>query len=142
MARGISLRRYEESAAYIPNHGDAFRIVIEAYDASLMPEEIFGHQKRVIDPWTGEEGEDFCFVCSPEDLVVYPANEPDPVQSPPFYRKSKIDVIVASRDQALELWDAVQTRVCELVEALNRKDIVQVAEETRCGDPLDESASV
>lgn len=142
MARGISLRRYEESKTFIPNRGYAFRVVIEAYDGELMPDEVFGHQRTLVDPWTGLSGENFCFVCAPDDLVIYPVGTPNPTQQPAFYRKARIDVVVASRDLALELWEAVHTRVCELVEALNRKDKLILAETTRCGDAaVEESVS-
>lgn len=144
MGRGISLRRYEESKVFIPNRGDSFRVVIEAYDNELMPAEIFGHQRTLLNPWTGLEGEDFCFVCAPDDLVVYPVGNPSPTQQPAFYRKARIDVVVASRDIALEMWEAVKKRVCELVAALNRKDQLVQAETTRCGDDvvIEESQSV
>ena len=82
--------------------------------------------------------------CAPDDLVIYPVGTPNPTQQPAFYRKSRIDVVVASRDLALELWAAVEKRVCELVDALNRKDQLVQAETTRCGADLvvEESQSV
>jgi len=144
MARGISLRRYEEQKVYTPQiKGYSFRIVIDAYDAEMMPEEIFGHQQTLLNPSTGVYGEDFCFVCAPDDLVKYPVDEPNPTQSPAFYRKSRIDVLVASRSIAISLWEAVQERVCGLVDALDRKDILVLTETSRCGADLiiEESAS-
>lgn len=134
MPRGISLRRYGESKTFISNRGDAFRIVIEAYDNDLMPAEIFLHQQTLLDPWKNVQGEDFCAVAAPDDLVIYPVGTPRPTQQPAFYRKARIDVVVASRDLALQLWDAVQARVCNLVAALNKKDQLIEEETFRCGE--------
>ena len=71
-----------------------------------------------------------------EDLVVYPVAEPDPLQTPPFFRLAVIDVIVASRTIATMLWDEVSERVCILVDALDKKDRLKVEESLRCGDPV------
>jgi hypothetical protein len=141
MARGISLRRYEESTTFILNRGNAFRVRIEAYDNEGMPAEIFLHQKRLLDAEKQVEGEDFCAIAAPDDFAKYPVNTPTPTQVPPFYRKKEIDVLVESREQALELWSLINTRVCALVEALNKKDILTEAATTRCGDDLTDSSS-
>lgn len=144
MARGITVRRLEEQGVDIPHLGRAFRVKIVAFDNELMPAEIFLHQKRLVDPYTSQQGSDFIAVCCPQDLVEFPVNEPAVTQQPAFYRLDTIDVIVASRAQALEMWEAVRSRVCVLVDALNRKDELEVKEDYRCGDalPTDESASV
>lgn len=136
MARGVTLTRYGESKYFIPNRGDGWRIRIVASDAENMPAEIFGHQNRLVDPHTGLTGREFCFVCSPEDLVVYPVGQPATLQTPPYYRLDTIDVVVASRQIGLALWAQVETRVCALVEALNRKDRLAAEQAARCGDPL------
>ena len=141
MARGITLTRSGEQKVFVPNRGDAWRIRIVASDAENMPNEVFGHRYGLRDAHTGLEGLDFCFVASPEDLVLYPANEPNVAQTPPYFRLDTIDVVVASRKIALDLWEEVQARVCALVEALNRKDRLVVEETSRCGDPLTEEES-
>jgi len=136
MARGITLTREGEVKVPITNRGDGWRMRIVASDAESMPNEVFGHRLRLIDAHTLLQGTDFCFVASPEDLVIYPVGAPDPTQTPPYFRLAYIDVVVASRAVAERLWDEVQEQVCILVEALNRKDRLRVEEVSRCGDPV------
>jgi hypothetical protein len=141
-ARGVTLKRYGEQKVQIPNRGDGWRIIIEATEPEMMPAEIFGFQRVVKDARTGLEGDEFYFVCSPEDLAL-PVDNPDAAAARPYFRKSKIDAIVGSRTTADELWDAVYTRTQNLIDGLNRKDRMTEEESVRLGDPLtaDESVS-
>ena len=136
--RGISLLRYEQERVFIPSVGQAVRLVIDAVDAYLMPAEVFGHQKTLLDAYTTSQKDEFMFVCSPFDLVTYPANEPDPDQFPAFFRKSRIVAIMPSQSRAERLWDDVHEEVCELVRALNRLDRLRLREQVRCGSELPE----
>lgn len=141
-ARGVSLTREAETSVFIPNSNrKGFRMRIVAKNEVMMPATLFGHQRRISDPHTGRYSEDFCFVASPDDFAVLPVDEPRPADSPPFYLKSVIDAIYDSREQALAVWDAVEKDVCELIEALNRKDILVVEETVRCGADLDDETS-
>lgn len=135
--RGITLTRSKESIEAIDNRGDGFRVQIVASDGLMMPEEVFLFKQNLLNPKTGMTGEEFCAVASPEDIVCFPVDAPKTGQSPPFFRKDTIDVIVGSRKTVLDLWDAVKKQVCELVLALNRKDRLVVVETTRCGDTED-----
>jgi len=138
-ARGISLRRLEQSRVFVPNRGEAFRLVIVAEDAVQMSEEVFAHQKRLVDPYTGETGDEFVFVCSPFDLTIYPASEPDPTQFPPFFRKAQIDLLLPSTEAAETAWTVIYGEVCELVAAMNRNDRLAEGETIRCGAAVAES---
>ena len=139
-ARGITLTRSVESIEAIPNRGDGFRIQIVASDGELMPDEIFLFKENLFDPITLVTGEEFIAITSPEDLVCYPVDAPVINSLPPFYRKSTIDVIVGSRSVAISMWEAVNTRVCELVNALNRKDRLIEEESVRCGEPAESTS--
>jgi hypothetical protein len=141
-ARGVTLTRYGEKKVAIPNRGDGWRIIIEATDNEMMPAEIFGFQRVLKNAATALEGDEFYFVCSPEDLAL-PVDNPNPADARPYFRKSKIDAIVGSRATADELWEAVSTRTQNLIDALNRKDRMKAEETQRFGDPLtsDESMS-
>lgn len=140
-ARGITLTREKESLVPIENRGDGFRIRITASAADMMPNEVFLNKENLFDPVSLLTNTEFCAVASPEDLVNLPIGEPDPLDSPPFFRTAVIDVIVGSRALAEGLWDEVKAQVCGLVDALNRKDRLVVAETIRCGDP-EESPSL
>ena len=133
MARGITLTRDEEALAPLPVRGDAFRIRITASAAEMMPDEVFLMRRNTRNATEGTTVDEFCAIASPDDLVNFPTDDPAVGASPPFFRVAVIDVLVASREIALELWDAVHERVCELVDALNRKDQLVEAEAVRCG---------
>lgn len=137
-ARGITLTREIESLVPIEGRGDGFRIRITASLAEMMPNEVFLFRENVLDPVTGLTGDEFCAVASPEDIVNVPIGTPNVGDSPPFFRKAVIDVIVGSRKIAEDLWDAVKERVCALVDALDRKDRLAVVDVFRCGDPVTE----
>lgn len=143
MARGITLTRLQETLVPFDSRGDAFRLQIIASLNTMMPKEVFGFRRNLLDPILGTTAEEFCFVTSPEDLVTLPIGAAAATASPPFYRKDTIDVLVASRLIAEQMWEEVHTRVCELVDALDRKDKLSVVETIRCGvaEPTSESVS-
>ena len=142
MARGITLTRLQETLTPFDNRGDAFRLQIIASANTMMPKEVFGFRDNLLDPITGTTASEFSFVTSPEDLVTLPIGVADVTASPPFYRKDTIDVLVASRLIAEQMWDEVHIRVCELVDALDRKDKLSTIETVRCGEPEATSESV
>lgn len=97
---------------------DTFRVQIVASDADNMPNEIFGHQRTLVDPHTNTYQDEFCFVCSPFDLSTYPANEPDSEQSPQFFRKDTIDILVPGIEMAEQVIEEVTAQVQQLVRLL------------------------
>lgn len=135
MPRGITLTRDEEALAPLPNRGDAFRIRITASNADMMAAEVFLMRRNTRNARTGTTVDEFCKIASPDDLVNFPTDDPEVGASPPYFRVAVIDVLVSSRQIALELWEEVHARVCELVDALNRKDQLVEVETERCGAP-------
>jgi hypothetical protein len=132
MARQVTLSRSAQERIFVPNRGEAFRLRVEALYPEGLPAEIFAHQKRLIDPATGETGDEFCFVCSPFDLTIYPANEPEPTQFPQFFRKSVVDILLGTQALADDLWRNLQQEVNELISALNKLDVLGEAETVLC----------
>lgn len=114
---------------------DAFRIVIMAELADIIPNEIFLYQRSLIDPVTSKTADEFMAVCSPFDLNYYPANAPNPIQSPGFFRKNIIDGIVPGQLEADQLWASVQTEVNNLIVALNKLDQLQFVAQAWCPAP-------
>jgi len=141
--RGITLVREELARTFVKNRGDAFRLRITAVDNVLMPKHIFAHQRRLVDPYDGTTGDEFCFITSPFDATIYPASEPDVQQFPQFFRKDVVDILLPSSEAADEAWSAIHSQVCNLVAAYNRLDALVPAETVRCGDDLtaEESSS-
>lgn len=121
--------------------GQGFRLKVEAVDSSLMPLEIFVHQRANVDAAGTRVKEEFVFVASAYNLTLYPIDEPDPDQSPSYYRKAVIDTVVASQAMADEFWDALKQEVCTLREALNAMDVLVIAETYICGEKESEELS-
>ncbi len=135
MPRSIRLRRSAQARQAVPNQGLGFRLKITAVTASGLPTAIFGYQRVAVAPHDPELYKDeFLFVCSPYDLTLYPEGAPDDTQSPAFFRKDEIDVVVASQTVANELWNAVKQEVCVLIDALNAMDVLVTAEDFVCGE--------
>lgn len=141
MARGITLTREQTDRVFVQSRGDCFRLRITASDAVLMPRHIFHHQQRLIDPHTGDQGDEFLFVGGPFDATIYPINEPDPIQFPAFFRKDYIDIILPSLEWVETAWDDIQEDVSQLIKAYNRLDTLALVETVRIGADLDESIS-
>lgn len=139
MARFIKLLRSPQARQAVPSQGLGFRMKIEATEAEGLPLEIFGHQRVAVDPDDENVKDEFIFVCSPYDLTLYPANTPDSEQSPPYFRKAVVDVVLPAQTTADEMWDAIKTEVCILIEALNAMDVLVEAEEFVCGEESEES---
>jgi hypothetical protein len=143
-SRGITLLLQPQERVYVPNRGEGFRLRVTATDAVDMPAEIFLHQTRLVDPVEAVSGDEFMCICSPFDLTIYPAQEPDLLQFPQFFRKSVLDVILPSQAVAEESWLAIYGEVNGLIEALNKLEYLLPGESVRCGEPLavDDSESV
>jgi len=120
---------------------NVFRVKIVASDAEDMPNEIFGHQRTLVDPDTNEYQDEFCFVCSPFDLSTYPANEPDPTQTPQFFRKDTIDIYVPGIEIAESTISSVQEQVCHLITLLGKLDELNEGAATWCPSAPDEESS-
>ena len=103
---------------------NVFRIQIVASDAENMPNEIFGHQQTLVDPDTLEKQDEFCFICSPFDLSTYPANEPAPTQTPAFFRKDTIDILLPGVEIADEVIAEVNDQVAHLLVTLEKLDVL------------------
>lgn len=142
MARGITLTRSIESIYPYNNRGDGFRLVITASDACLMPRHVFLYQRYLLNPHTQLQAEEFVTVATCPDLAHYPADRPDPWQFPAYYRKDTVDAVYASRKLALDAWVAIRERVCELVAALDRKDLLLPIETDRVGAELSSPSHV
>ena len=128
MARQIDLTRYSEVIENVPSlETYAFRLKIVASNPVDMPAEIFLFQRNLLDPYTNQYVDEFLAVCSPDDILQYPVNDPGNTD-PPFFRKDTIDVIVPSRTFAEDMWSDIQNQVNTLIKAMNAKDTLQLDE--------------
>lgn len=114
---------------------DTFRMVATASDGDGVPNEIFVHQRTLVNPLTRRECDEFISVASAYDLSIYPANEPDDSQSPAFFRKSTIDILVPSVSVFDQAKIDLETQVCHLVRVLNRLDVLSETDTAWCPSP-------
>jgi hypothetical protein len=99
-----------------------FRVVVQVVRAEQMPLEIFGFQQTLLDAYTQTTFDEFAFVCSAYDLSFYPANAPNPTQSPAFFRKSGFDILLPGVAAATDFITEVRNQIEELVDTLNLLD--------------------
>jgi hypothetical protein len=111
------------------NGYEVFRVRIEASGGEDMPNEIFGHQRTLVDPQTGLEQDEFCFVTSAFDLSTYPAHQPQTGQSPAYFRKSLIDVLMPNLLVANNFIAGVQAEVARLIYIMDHLDLLAVETE-------------
>lgn len=141
MVHRIKLTPYTPETVRFRNR-DAFRVKIVASDGDGLPNEIFGFQRTLVDANTEEQCDEFSFVCSPYDISAYPANEPDPDQSPQFFRKATVDILVPSLTVAQEVLEDIEAQVCRLVQLLDQLDDLRVLPAVWCpSEPDDDDDS-
>lgn len=140
MSRALKLVRYGVKNANVW-YMKAFRIRIEATDAEDMSDRVFVYQREPVDPYTGNQLDLFCSVAGPVDMSEYPPEEPPEDGSTPFFRKNFIEVDVRSTSHADELWEIVKTEVCNLIDALDRLETLEVQDESQCGTPTTSESS-
>ena len=120
---------------------DTFRVQVVASDGVDIPDEIFGHQRTLVDPYTLTYQDEFCFVCSALDLSTYPANEPNSEQSPPFFRKAVADFLTPGVATAQEAIAEIRKEVECLISSLNQLDELEPGSEEWVGpEPVDDSS--
>lgn len=141
MTYRIKLTPYTPSIVKLDGR-DTFRVRIVASDGEGMPNEIFGHQRTLVNPDTLEYQDEFVFVCSAYDLSIYPAEEPSESQSPAFFRKDTIDILVPGVEMAAEVIAEVQAQVCHLVVLLEKLDELEALPPVWCPSPPDSSSSL
>lgn len=109
---------------HVPNVHDAFRIVVVASDAHLMPDEIFAFRQIPLQPGTAETSEVFDHVCSPVDLEEYPIGAPLTNAVPPWFRTDTVDLVYRTREQAMEALQLIVQDVISLINGMNTADVL------------------
>jgi hypothetical protein len=110
--------------------GDSVRLRVTVLTAVGMPAEIFGFGDREFDDESADDARDFRFITSPLDENIYPVDAPDPDQSPPFYRRSSLDILVPNPAAASRVWERIKVEADNLIASYNRRDTIVAADET------------
>ena len=121
---------------------EVFRLVCTASDGSDMPTAIFGFQQTLVDPVTGQQQDEFSFVCSPYELSIFPANAPNPTQSPAYFRKSEIDILLPTVAMFETTKEEITSQVTRLISLLEALDTLSVTDVVVLGSPPTSSSSL
>lgn len=111
---------------------ETLRLAVTASNGTDMPDEIFLHQKSLVDVNTDLECDEFVAICSPYDLSIYPANEPDEDQIPPFFRKATLDILLPGVGTLVDVQADIEKQVCRLISLLDDLDTVSEVTEVWC----------
>jgi hypothetical protein len=132
MARAIKLRRLNLTNVSYQFVG-AYRLRVEVADvAGGMERAIFVCHRSPYNPVTGEQLDTFFALAGPADIADFPADDPDPEKSFPFFRRDWFEVDVRATRVADEVWETVKREACVLAAALDRMERLEVTEEVWC----------
>ncbi len=120
-----------------------FAVRITASEGQNMPNEIFLHQRTLVDPYTNKVQDEFLAISSAFELSTYPANAPQPQESYefPFFRKDTIFVYLPSVTKATEFVTEVQNQVATLIKVLDKLDELQTTQTVYIPELDDESTT-
>lgn len=134
--RGITLTRSEVvNVDYL--WLSAFRLRVVATDALGMDHRVFLFRRGPLNPYTDERTDFFITVCSPVDMEDFPAGEPDPEKTYPFFRVAEVTLDFRTSQEAEEAWDIIVREVENLITALNTLEDLTPTLEIRIGDSDD-----
>lgn len=119
-----------------------YRFRIEVRNSENMPREVFLYRRHPLNPYTGQEVDECCGVCSPVDLEEYPVGAPSPDRDLPFFRKHFIDIVTRSTAKAHEARDEALKHLGILIEGLCRMDVLVLEDVFWIPSPPPGSASV
>lgn len=129
MARSITLTRAAQTTGtYYDLSG--FRFTVTASAGSGISSAVFRFLRRPINPANYADGQvdEFNGLCTVEEMASLPLNNPEVDADPAFCRKASIDLIFATQEEAAETWAAIKADVLELLEALDRMDVLSAQE--------------
>lgn len=110
-------------------HGkEVFRLKCTASDGLYMPDEIFCHNRTVVNEALNESQDEFSHIASPYELSIYPANAPTPGQSPAYFRKSTIDILLPSVTLYQETKTLIQAQVSRLLDLQEKLDLLETSD--------------
>lgn len=110
-------------------HGkEVFRLKCTASDGMYMPDEIFCHERTVVNEALGESQDEFSHIASPYELSIYPTDEPASGQSPAYFRKAVIDILLPSVTLYEDTKTLIQAQVTRLLDLQEKLDALEDAD--------------
>ena len=107
---------------YDVNLTQSYKLIIDASNGNLMPNEIFLFLH--VDPVPGyPQGlETFKGICNPAQLSNLPIDEPEENSSNKFYRSSHLELIMLTEAEATQAWTEILDAISSLKRALDFSD--------------------
>lgn len=120
MAHRIKLTFAEPSRQALTGRS-VFRLQVTASEASGddLDNYIFLYQRSMVDPLTEVQCDEFMSICSAFDIVSYPRNTPNEEQSPQFFRKNTMDILLPSVLVVDQTISSIKSQVDVLMAALD-----------------------
>jgi hypothetical protein len=108
---------------------NTLRLRVTASDGEEMPDEVFLHQRTLVDADTDEWQDEFVAICSPYDLSDYPVDEPTTGQFPTYFRKATADIYLPGISVFSEVKEDIEAQIRFLVQLLNKLEELDTVEE-------------
>lgn len=107
---------------YDANLTQSYKLIIDASDGNLMPNEIF--LLLHVDPVPGypSGSELFKGICNPAQLSVLPIDEPQADSQINYYRSAHVELTFVNESDASEAWGDILEAVTTLKTALDYAD--------------------
>lgn len=120
------------SGQTVPDQG--YRLVIEAVEANLMDPAFFVMRRYVSNSQTGATQDLFDHIATPTELITLPVDEPTSA-SDNLYRTATLDQTWANEATADAAWQAIQSDVTLLKNALDAADNLSALGDVWIGTP-------
>jgi len=108
---------------------NTLRLRVTASNGEEMPDEVFLHQRTLVDTDTDEWQDEFVAICSPYDLSDYPVDEPTTEQFPAYFRKATADIYLPGISVFSEVKEDIEAQIRFLVQLLDKLEELDTVEE-------------
>lgn len=121
--RSLTLTRTAQSTTNVQNRS-FFRFTVTVSANTNIDKEVFRFLRRPKDPLNeaGTQEDVFSGICTPEEIVSLPLNNPSSESFPPWCRKNSVDLIFSSEADADAAWELIQQDVESLLDAFKKMD--------------------
>ena len=103
-----------------------FRFTVQVTAAQNMSAAIFAYRALPLQPGQDSAVGFFSHVCSAADLAEYPETQPRINDTPPWFRLSRLDVVVATRELAEHALEQIRADIQILLKSLDAQTTLDV----------------
>jgi len=120
---------------------EVFRLQCVASEAVEMPAEIFCHQRTLVNASENVAQDEFSHIASPYELSIYPADAPAVGQSPAFFRKDTVDILLPGVYKYEEVKTTIEAQVRRLLSLMEKLDVLSESSDVYIPSEPPESSS-